>query len=168
MSNAIATRPRIGVGFDIHALEPGDHVVLGGVRIPHNQGIKAHSDGDVAIHALCDALLGALALGDIGHYFPPTDVRWRGVDSRELLRQCRRLLIQHGYEVGNADISVIAEAPKLAPHVALMRTRLAEDLGISEDNISVKATTNEKLDAIGRAEGIAAHAVVMLFPKEAA
>jgi 2-C-methyl-D-erythritol 2,4-cyclodiphosphate synthase len=165
MSTPVATRPRIGVGFDIHALAPGDHVVLGGVRIAHSQGIKAHSDGDVAIHALCDALLGALALGDIGHYFPPTDERWRGVDSRELLRQCRRLLTQHGYEVGNADISVIAEAPKLAPHVALMRTRLAEDLAVAEDCISVKATTNEKLDAIGRAEGIAAHAVVLLFPK---
>jgi 2-C-methyl-D-erythritol 2,4-cyclodiphosphate synthase len=168
MSPPHVTRPRIGVGFDIHALEPGDHVVLGGVRIPHSKGIKAHSDGDVAIHALCDALLGALALGDIGHYFPPTDERWRGVDSRELLRQCRRLLTQHGYELGNADISVIAEAPKLAPHVALMRTRLAEDLLVAEDCISVKATTNEKLDAIGRAEGIAAHAVVMLFAKAAA
>jgi 2-C-methyl-D-erythritol 2,4-cyclodiphosphate synthase len=116
MSTTNATRPRIGVGFDIHALETGDHVVLGGVRIAHNKGIKAHSDGDVAIHALCDALLGALALGDIGHYFPPTDERWRDVDSRELLRQCRRLLIQRGYELGNADISVIAEAPKLAPY----------------------------------------------------
>ncbi len=161
--------PRIGMGYDIHALEPVDdaenYVTLGGVRIVNNSSIVAHSDGDVAIHALCDALLGALALGDIGHYFPPTDAQWRGADSRILLRECVRLVAERGYCVGNADICVVAEQPKLAPHLALMRERLAADLGISTSEVSVKATTNEKLDAIGRAEGIAAHAVVMVFPR---
>ena len=161
-------RPRIGLGFDIHALTPADnaenYVTLGGVRIANDRSIVAHSDGDVAIHALCDALLGALALGDIGHYFPPNEAKWRGVDSRILLRECVRLVAERGYCVGNADISVVAERPKLAPNLALMRERLAADLGVSVTEVSVKATTNEKLDAIGRSEGIAAHAVVMVFP----
>ena len=160
--------PRVGLGYDIHALSPvndaDNFVTLGGVRITHNSSIVAHSDGDVAIHALCDALLGALALGDIGHYFPPSDEQWRGADSRVLLRECVRLVAERGYGVGNADISVVCERPKLAPHLALMRERLAADLGVDIIEVSVKATTNEKLDAIGRCEGIAAHAVVMVFP----
>jgi 2-C-methyl-D-erythritol 2,4-cyclodiphosphate synthase len=158
-------RARIGFGFDIHALKPGNFVTLGGVQIPHDQAIEAHSDGDVAIHALCDALLGALALGDIGHYFPPSDARWKDADSRTLLRECVALIAARGYEVGNVDITVIAEAPKLAPHLALMRARLSEDLLIANDFVSVKATTNEKLDAIGAKSGIAAHAVALLYPK---
>ncbi len=159
--------PRIGMGYDIHALSPeisaDNYVTLGGVRIINDRSIVAHSDGDVAIHALCDALLGALALGDIGHYFPPNDAKWRGADSRILLRECVRLVAERGYYVGNADISVVAERPKLAQHLALMRERLAADLGIASSEVSVKATTNEKLDAIGRSEGIAAHAVVMVY-----
>ena len=161
--------PRIGMGYDIHALSPisnvQNYVTLGGVRINNESSIVAHSDGDVAIHALCDALLGALALGDIGHYFPPSDEQWRGADSRVLLRECVRLVAEHGYCVGNADISVVAERPKLAPHVATMRQLLAADLGLDIEDVSVKATTNEKLDAIGRAEGIAAYAVVLVFPQ---
>ena len=161
--------PRIGMGYDIHALSPisdaENYVTLGGVRINNKSSIVAHSDGDVAIHALCDALLGALALGDIGHYFPPSDEQWRGADSRVLLRECVRLVAEQGYFVGNADISVVAERPKLAPHLAVMRQLLAADLGIDITEVSVKATTNEKLDAIGRDEGIAAHAVVMVFPR---
>lgn len=161
--------PRVGMGFDIHVLKPNvdadNFVTLGGVRISNDRSIIAHSDGDVAIHALCDALLGALALGDIGHYFPPSDERWRGVDSRVLLRECVRLVADRGYAVGNVDLCVITERPKLAPHLPLMRQLLAADLGIAVTEVSVKATTNEKLDAIGRAEGIAAHAVVMVFPR---
>ena len=161
--------PRIGMGYDIHALKSisgvQNYVTLGGVRINNESSIVAHSDGDVAIHALCDALLGALALGDIGHYFPPSDEQWRGADSRVLLRECVRLVAEHGYCVGNADISVVAERPKLAPHVATMRQLLAADLGLDIEDVSVKATTNEKLDAIGRAEGIAAYAVVLVFPQ---
>lgn len=168
MTTTLRRMPRIGMGYDIHALSPLDtvdnFVTLGGVRIANARSIVAHSDGDVAIHALCDALLGALALGDIGHYFPPSDEKWRGADSRVLLRECVRLVAERGYCVGNADVCVVCEQPKLAPHLALIRERLAADLGIDVTEVSVKATTNEKLDAIGRAEGIAAHAVVMVFP----
>jgi 2-C-methyl-D-erythritol 2,4-cyclodiphosphate synthase len=156
-------KPRIGFGFDIHALGPGDFVTLGGVRIPHHNGIVAHSDGDVAIHALCDALLGALALGDIGTYFPPSDARWKGADSRALLRECVDMVHTRGYVVGNVDITVIAESPKLGPHVAQMRARLGADLQVDIIDVSVKATTNEQLDALGAGAGIAAHAVVMLL-----
>lgn len=157
-------RARIGHGFDIHAFKAGDFVVIGGVQIPHDQGVDAHSDGDVVIHALCDALLGALALGDIGHFFPPDDMRWKNADSRVLLRACFEKVRQLGYEVGNADITVICERPKLAPHVQTMRERLSQDLGCSVNDVSIKATTNEKLDAIGKREGLAAHAVVLLWP----
>jgi 2-C-methyl-D-erythritol 2,4-cyclodiphosphate synthase len=154
---------RIGQGFDVHAFGPGDHVVLGGVAIPHTQGVVAHSDGDVVIHALCDALLGALALGDIGKHFPPSDERWRGADSRVFLRHCRALLSERGYALGNADVTVIAERPKVGPHAALMRERLAEDLGCAIDAISIKATTSEQLGFTGRGEGIAAMAVALVL-----
>ncbi|MGH8122873.1 MAG: 2-C-methyl-D-erythritol 2,4-cyclodiphosphate synthase [Rudaea sp.] len=155
---------RIGQGIDIHAFGPGNHVVLGGVRIAHERGIVAHSDGDVAIHALCDAILGALGLGDIGTHFPPSDERWRGVDSRVFLRHCAGLMRERGLAIGNADISIVCEQPKVAPHTQAMRTILAADLGCDAQRINVKATTSEKLGFIGRGEGIAAFAVVLLVP----
>ncbi len=156
--------PRVGTGYDVHAFGPGDHVMLGGVRIAHSHGIVAHSDGDVALHAACDALLGALALGDIGRHFPPSDERWRGADSRALLRHCRQLVGERGYVVGNLDLVVVCERPKLSPHVAQMRERIAADLECAIDAVSVKATTSERLGFTGREEGIAAQAVVMLVP----
>lgn len=153
---------RIGNGIDVHAFGSGDHVVVGGVRIAHSHGIVAHSDGDVAIHALCDAILGALALGDIGQHFPPSDARWCGADSRVFLRHCAALMREQGYALGNADISIVCEAPKIAPHAAAMRANLAADLDCDAGRISVKATTSEKLGFTGRGEGIAAYAVVLL------
>lgn len=153
---------RIGTGYDVHAFGDGDHVMLGGVVIPHTRGIVAHSDGDVLIHALCDALLGALALGDIGRYFPPTEERWRGADSRDLLRAVVAMLHQRGWSVGNVDSVVVCERPKLAPHIEAMRTHLAADLAVAIDAVGVKATTSEKLGFTGREEGIAAQAVVLL------
>jgi len=153
---------RIGSGFDVHAFGEGDHLILAGVRLPFERGILAHSDGDVVIHALCDALLGALALGDIGQHFPPGDARWKGVDSRQFLRHCALLLDQHGWKLGNADLTVICERPKIGPHSAAMRAILAEDLGVTVAQISVKATTTETLGFAGRGEGIGAHAVVLL------
>lgn len=156
--------PRVGIGYDVHAFGAGDHVMLGGVRIAHNRGVVAHSDGDVALHALCDALLGAMALGDIGHHFPPTDERWRGADSRSLLRHCRELVAARGHAVGNCDLVIVCERPRLAPHIPLMRACIADDLGCAVDDVSVKATTSERLGFTGREEGIAAQAVVMLHP----
>ena len=153
---------RIGQGFDVHAFGDGDHVMLGGVRIPHPRGIQAHSDGDVVIHALCDAILGALALGDIGRHFPPSDERWRGADSRQFLRHCRALATERGWVVGNVDITVVCERPRIGPHVDAIRTALASELGIDLDAMSVKATTSEKLGFTGREEGIAAQAVCLL------
>ncbi|HEX4854576.1 2-C-methyl-D-erythritol 2,4-cyclodiphosphate synthase [Arenimonas sp.] len=153
---------RIGQGYDVHAYGEGDHVVLGGVRIAHERGVVAHSDGDVVIHALCDALLGALALGDIGVHFPPSDNRWKDADSRQFLRHCRALLAERGWAVGNADVTVVCERPKVAPHAAAMRANLAEDLGVDVDAVSVKATTSEKLGFTGRGEGLAATAVALL------
>lgn len=153
---------RIGQGFDVHAFGEGDHVTLGGVRVPHRRGVVAHSDGDVVIHALCDAIFGALALGDIGQHFPPTDERWRDADSRQFLRHAAMLMAQHGYALGNADITVIGEAPKVGPHVLAMRENLAADLDGEIGRISVKATTTEKLGFCGRGEGIAAQACVLL------
>lgn len=153
---------RIGQGFDVHAFCEGDHVMLGGIRIAHDKGLKAHSDGDVALHALADALLGALALGDIGHFFPDTDPAWRGADSAELLRQVYRKIRDLGFALGNADITIICQQPKIAPHVTAMRERIAGLLETSVDNISVKATTTEKLGFTGREEGIAVTAVVLL------
>lgn len=153
---------RIGHGFDVHAFKDGDHVMLGGVCVPHDRGIDAHSDGDVVLHALCDALLGALALGDIGQHFPPSDPRWKDCDSRVFLRHCAALLHERGWHVSNADITVLAEAPKVGPHRDAMRAAIASELGIEIDRISVKATTTEKLGYIGRREGLAAEAVVLL------
>ena len=153
---------RIGHGYDVHAFGDGDHIVLCGVRIAHQNGLMAHSDGDVALHALTDALLGALALGDIGHHFPDDDPAFEGADSRQLLRQVMALVKARGFVMGNADLTIIAQAPKLATHIAAMRKNLSEDLGGDIDLINVKATTTEKLGFVGREEGIAVHAVVLL------
>jgi len=153
---------RIGQGFDVHAFGEGDHVTLGGVRVPYRHGVVAHSDGDVVIHALCDAIFGALALGDIGQHFPPSDERWRDADSRQFLRHAAMLMAQHGYALSNADITVIGEAPKVGPHVQAMRENLAADLDSEIGRISVKATTTERLGFCGRGEGIAAQACVLL------
>jgi 2-C-methyl-D-erythritol 2,4-cyclodiphosphate synthase len=153
---------RIGQGFDVHAFGPGDHVMLGGVRIPHTQGLVAHSDGDVVLHALSDALLGTLALGDIGRHFPPGDPRWKDADSRELLRAVRRMVAEAGYRVVNVDLTVLAEAPRIGPHAAAMRARIAEDLGVGPEDVGLKATTTERLGFVGRGEGIAALAVALV------
>ncbi len=153
---------RIGHGFDVHAFGDGDHVMLAGVRVPHAYGLVAHSDGDVVLHALCDALLGALALGDIGAHFPPSDERWRGADSRELLRAVFAMMQRAGWAVGNVDATVLAEAPRLAPHVMAMRECIAGDLHCAIDCVSVKATTTERLGFVGRGEGIAAAVVTLL------
>ncbi|MCC2657003.1 MAG: 2-C-methyl-D-erythritol 2,4-cyclodiphosphate synthase [Panacagrimonas sp.] len=154
---------RIGHGFDAHRLEAGDGVTLGGVHIPCAYRLIAHSDGDVLIHALCDALLGACALGDIGKFFPDTDANYRGIDSRELLREVvRRVRDPAGYAVVNVDLTLIAQVPRVAPHVVTMRERLAQDLGVDIGAVNVKATTNEGMGHIGRKEGIAGHAVVLL------
>lgn len=153
---------RIGQGFDVHAFGDGDHVMLGGVRIAHTRGLIAHSDGDVVLHALCDAILGALALGDIGRHFPPSDARWRDADSREFVRHCAGLAAERGYRVVNVDATVLAERPKVGPHAEAMRECIAEDLGIAQDAVSIKATTTERLGFTGREEGIAAMAVCLL------
>lgn len=153
---------RIGQGYDVHAFGEGDHVMVGGVRIAHDRGVLAHSDGDVALHALCDAMLGALALGDIGVHFPPSDDRWKGADSRVLLRHCNQLLAARGWRVGNADVTVVCERPKIGPHAGAMRAGIADDLGIAVEDVSVKATTSEKLGFTGREEGIAAQAACLL------
>ena len=153
---------RIGQGFDVHAFGDGDHVMLGGVRVPHARGVLAHSDGDVVLHALCDAILGALALGDIGIHFPPSDARWKGADSRALLRHCDALVRERSWKVGNCDLTVVCERPKVGPHAMAMRETIAADLGIDIDRVSVKATTTETLGFTGRGEGIAAQAVCLL------
>lgn len=159
---------RIGQGFDVHAFGPGDHVVLGGVRINHSHGLKAHSDGDVLLHALCDALLGALALGDIGHHFPPDDDAWADADSRDLLRAVIAMVNERGFRVANLDATLICEQPKMAPHIAAMRENIAADLSLEADSsvVSVKATTTEKLGFCGRGEGIAAQVVVLIYPSD--
>lgn len=154
---------RIGHGFDVHAFEDGDFITLGGVQIPYSHGLKAHSDGDVALHALADALLGAAALGDIGQHFPDTDDAWAGADSRVLLRHVVGLIRDKGYQVGNVDITIIAQAPKMAPHIQTMRECIAADLNVRLDDVNVKATTTEKLGYVGRKEGIAVHAVALLI-----
>ena len=153
---------RIGNGYDIHRLVPDRPLILGGVTIPHELGLLGHSDADVLTHAIMDAMLGALSLGDIGLYFPPTDPKWKGADSLELLAQVDQLVQDKGWKIGNIDSVVVAERPKLKPHIAAMRDRLATVLKLAPDQVGVKATTNEKLDATGREEGIAAYAVVLL------
>ncbi len=153
---------RIGHGFDIHRFGPGDSVRLGGVTIPHSMGVIAHSDGDVLLHALMDALLGAAALGDIGQHFPPGDVRYAGADSRVLLREVAKLIAGRGFTVGNCDLMLVAEAPRIGPHREAICANIAADLGIARDRINVKATTAEGLGTLGRGEGLAAQAVVLL------
>lgn len=159
---------RIGFGYDVHRFGPGDGVRLGGVGIPHDRGIVAHSDGDVLLHALMDALLGAAALGDIGQHFPPHDPRYKGADSRVLLREVSRLVATHGFRVGNCDLTLIAEAPRIGPHREAMAANVAADLGIARDKVNVKATTTDGLGAIGRGEGIAGQAIVLLLEAHAA
>lgn len=156
---------RVGHGFDVHAFGPGDHVILGGVRLPHERGLRAHSDGDVVVHALCDALLGAIAAGDIGHHFPDDDERWKGADSRELLRAVMAQVHEAGYMVANVDLTVVAERPRLAQHIPAMVANLAADLQVAVSQVNLKATTTEGLGAIGRGEGIAAHSVVLLLAR---
>jgi 2-C-methyl-D-erythritol 2,4-cyclodiphosphate synthase/2-C-methyl-D-erythritol 4-phosphate cytidylyltransferase len=156
------THMRIGSGFDVHAFGPGDFVMLGGMRIPHSRGVIAHSDGDVVLHALCDALLGAAGLGDIGQHFRDTDPRWRGADSRRFVADVLTQLHQRGFEVANVDLTVLAESPKVGPHRDAMRQAIAQLLGLEEDCVNIKATTTEGLGFLGRAEGIAAQAVVLL------
>lgn len=153
---------RIGHGYDVHAFCEGDHVVLGGVTIPHTHAFQAHSDGDVLIHAICDALLGALALGDIGKHFPDTDAKYENMDSRILLRHVYGLVEGQGWSLNNLDCTIIAQTPKMSPHIQSMRNILSEDLASSIDMINVKATTTEKLGFEGRKEGVAAEAVVLL------
>lgn len=153
---------RIGQGFDVHAFGEGDHVVLGGIRIPHDHGLTAHSDGDVALHAICDALLGAVALGDIGRHFPPSDDRWAGADSRELLGRVGEMLFEAGWRPVNVDVTIICEQPRIGPHVDDMRAAIAASLDIVVESVSVKATTTEKLGFCGRGEGIAAQAVALV------
>lgn len=153
---------RIGHGFDVHKFGGEGPVIIGGVSVPYEQGLIAHSDGDVALHALCDALLGAIAEGDIGRHFPDTDDKWKGADSRSLLRDVYRRVKEKGLVLGNADVTIIAQAPKMAPHIEAMCSAIAEDLETSVDNVNVKATTSERLGFTGRKEGIACEAVVLL------
>ena len=154
---------RIGSGVDVHSFGPGDHVMLGGVRVPHSRGVIAHSDGDVVLHALCDALLGAAGLGDIGQHFRDTDPRWKGADSRRFIVGAMEMLRARKLRVGNADVTVLAEAPKVGPVREQIRSQVAELLGVPADRVNIKATTTEKLGFLGRAEGIAAQAVVLLL-----
>ncbi len=155
---------RIGHGFDVHAFAEGRKLIIGGVDIPHPRGLLGHSDADVLLHAICDALLGAAGLGDIGRHFPDSDPRFKGIDSRELLRHVAGLLQAEGWRIGNVDATIIAQAPRMAPHVETMRTHVAADLGVAVDAVNVKATTTEKLGFTGRSEGIAAEAVCLILP----
>jgi 2-C-methyl-D-erythritol 2,4-cyclodiphosphate synthase len=153
---------RIGQGLDVHAFTPGDHIMLGGVRIPHDHGVAGHSDGDVALHALCDALLGAVSLGDIGRHFPPGDDTWLDADSLDLLARVYAMLQERGWRVSNVDLTVACEAPRVAPHAEDMRRAISRVLAIGVDDVSVKATTTEQLGFCGRREGIAAMAVALI------
>ncbi|MDU0353857.1 2-C-methyl-D-erythritol 2,4-cyclodiphosphate synthase [Paraglaciecola aquimarina] len=157
---------RIGHGYDVHKFGGSGPITIGGVNIPCDQGLLAHSDGDVALHALCDALLGALALGDIGKHFPDTDPNLSGVDSRELLRHVYTLVTERQYSIGNIDLTIVAQAPKMAPHIEAMRQFIADDLAADISQVNVKATTTEKLGFAGRKEGIATYAVVLLTKSE--
>lgn len=154
---------RIGHGYDVHRFGDGDFITLGGLQIPHDRGLMAHSDGDVVLHALTDAILGAAALGDIGRHFPDTDPQFKGADSRVLLRHALSLVHAKGWKVGNVDVTIAAQAPKLAPHIEGMRQRVADDLQVTLDQVNIKATTTEKLGFVGRQEGIAVHAVALLL-----
>ena len=156
---------RIGNGYDVHALAPDLPMWLGGIQIPSSTGFVAHSDGDVAIHALCDALLGCLAMGDIGHLFPDTSDEWKGVDSKILLRKVMEIVADKGYRVGNVDITIALQKPKLAPHIAAMRATLAPLLGVAEDCVSIKATTTERLGFVGRCEGCEVWATALIIRK---
>lgn len=153
---------RVGQGYDVHRFNDGDHIILGGVTIPYERGLEAHSDGDVVLHALADAILGAGALGDIGKHFPDTDPEFKGADSRVLLRHVYKIVLEKGYKLINADVTIIAQAPKMLPHVPAMRANIAADLQVDVDFINVKATTTEKLGFEGRKEGIAVQAVVLI------
>jgi 2-C-methyl-D-erythritol 2,4-cyclodiphosphate synthase len=153
---------RVGQGYDVHRFKDGGDVILGGVKIDYEQGLEAHSDGDVVLHALCDALLGAAALGDIGKHFPDTDPEFKGADSRVLLRHVYRIVQDKGYQLVNADMTIIAQAPKMAPYIAEMCRNIADDLNVDTDCINVKATTTEKLGFEGRKEGIAVQAIVLI------
>ena len=153
---------RIGNGYDIHQLVEGRALILGGVEIPHTLGLLGHSDADVLTHSIMDALLGALGLGDIGHYFPPNEPKWKGANSMLLLKQVTEIIQSQGWEIGNIDSTIVAEQPKLKPHLKAMRSSLAAKMAIAIDQISIKATTNEKLGPVGREEGICAYAVVLL------
>ena len=153
---------RIGHGYDVHRFGPGDKLILGGVSIPYEHSFVAHSDGDVLIHALIDALLGAVALGDIGQHFPDTDAKWRGANSRQLLLAVVAMIATTGYKLGNADITIVAQQPKMLPHLDKMRLNLSADMGCNIDQINIKATTTEELGFAGRKEGIACHAVALL------
>lgn len=158
---------RIGNGYDIHRLVSGRRLILGGVAIAHELGLDGHSDADVLTHAIMDAMLGALSLGDIGHYFPPGDPQWKDADSLVLLQQVNRLIQERGWQINNLDTVIVAERPKLKPHLAAMGDRLAQVLHLQPDQIGIKATTNEGLGPVGREEGIAVHAVVLLIPCDA-
>ena len=153
---------RVGIGYDVHAFGPGDHVMLGGEKIRWSQGIRAHSDGDVLLHALCDALLGAMGLGDIGQHFPDTDSRWKDADSRLFLRHCAKLMHERRWRLVNADLTLVAEAPRVGLYRAAMQANIADDLGCEKERVNIKATTSEGLGAFGRGEGLAAQAIVLL------
>lgn len=157
---------RIGHGYDVHKFGDSGPITICGVKIDHEQGLLAHSDGDVALHALCDALLGAIALGDIGRHFPDTDAQFKGADSRVLLRHVMKLVEEHGYQIGNLDLTIVAQAPKMAPHIATMCENIAQDVSAQLKQVNVKATTTEKLGFAGRKEGIACYAVVLLTTSE--
>ena len=154
---------RIGNGYDIHQLVEGRPLILGGIDIPHQLGLQGHSDADVLTHAIMDALLGALALGDIGHYFPPSDPQWKGADSLMLLEEVLKIIHSQGWQIGNIDSTIVAEQPKLKPHLKSMRLALAQTMKLAIDQVSIKATTNEKLDAAGQEKGICAYAVVLII-----
>lgn len=157
------TSIRIGNGYDIHQLVKGRPLILGGVKIEHSLGLKGHSDADVLTHAIMDALLGALSLGDIGHYFPPTDPKWAGADSLKLLEQVHQLILDRGWQIGNIDSVVVAERPKLKPHIEAMRDRISQVLNLNPELIGIKATTNEKLGPVGQEQGICSYAVALLI-----
>ena len=157
---------RVGIGIDVHRFAAGRKCIIGGVDIPHDVGLEGHSDADVLAHAIADALLGAAALGDIGKHFPDSDARYKGIDSRKLLREVARLLGERGFRVANVDTTIIAQAPRMAPHIPAMRANLAADLGIAVEAVNVKAKTTERLGFVGRGEGIAAEAIALLTSDE--